>query len=531
MPKIISPAERPRTATDFRNRGPRAAIVQISSTYDWLYRPMMLRLRKRFGTRFLILTSGDIGQQRYGDMLAAGDRLVDLDAIDRDPTAAGNPEAVYAEAQRLEREYGMIYMRDILQQDREYAVRFLSNAPFFALRPGGLPDLAVLTARINAYYAVFERLFDEHDVDLVFARPDSLYGAPLIQVALRNGVPTTFPDVAKYKGLLTWAYGAYRGHELVRTRYDAAGPDMGADIPDAQSIRYADRDFKRVESVANLAALLREAAMMLVIRAIMLAQDVRQWRFGRRTRASTEFRRLMNVYRTGRWLDRRSVGDPSELARQPYVLFLLPVEPEFNTHTLAREFANSHAIVQQLSLCLPAGYRLVVKEHGSNIGNRRLDFYEHLAKLPNLVFADYRMPGTAVAERAAAIATMAGTIGMEAALMGKQVIVFSTRTIYGFLPHVHVVTSMHDLPAAIHASVAERSESEITDLKAAGRRFYAAMQQLGFDGDGSPLFKGTRSELPEDTLDRAFDLLIDNLAVQCNRAAAPAAPNQSDAAE
>jgi hypothetical protein len=207
------------------------------------------------------------------------------------------------------------------------------------------------------------------------------------------------------------------------------------------------------------------------------------------------------------------------------VLFLLPVEPEFNTHSLAREFCNSMAIVQQLALCLPAGYRLVVKEHSSNLGNRRIDYYRDLAKFPNLVFADHFIPGTLLAREAAAVATISGTIGMEASLIPKPVLAFSTRTIYGFLPHVRVVTSMYDLPEALAWALRSRSGAEQTEIRMAGARFYAAIQKIGFPADEAPLFKGNRRELDPQARDRAFAILLETYRLQRQDYAATAIPS------
>lgn len=493
---------------------PRCVLVQIASVYDWLYREMIRELRAAHGTRFIFLTRGELWKERYGDLVTQADSVFDLSPVESE-TAHGDGAAVEIAsiARAYEARYGLVYMRDIIQQERQIATRFLPSSPFYAVPGDQATEQGPLTRRINAYFAAFEALFAREPIDLVLARPDSLYGVPLAAVAADRRVATTFPDVAKYKGLITWAHGAYRGSGLIRAAYDALPPGPTEHGETAEDVRYADKDFRDPRAAGTLG---RVAARMLhtsLDRILLIFDSLKHGRWGRRSSFRAEILRLANSYRIARWLE-RNARRPSGGAEAPYVLFLLPVEPEFNTHSLAREFCNSMAIVQQLALCLPAGYRLVVKEHSSNLGNRRLDYYRDLAKFPNLVFTHHHVPGTVLARGAVAVATISGTIGMEVSLIPKPVLVFSTRTIYGFLPHVRVVTSMYDLPEALAWAVRPRSAAEQAEIRAAGARFYAALQAIGFPAAESPLFKGSRRELDPEARTRAHAVLLETFRLQ-----------------
>jgi hypothetical protein len=490
--------------------GPRCAVIFLASVYDWLYRAMIPLLREKYRTRFVFLTRGsDLLKQRYGDLLTEDDVAIDMAAVEAAALAAGDPaESVFALAREFERKYGLLYMRDVLQQERSVATRFLNNSPFHAHGREYGTELSDLTRQINAYFSLFERTFEDRNVDLVFSRPDSLVGVPLTAVAQSREVLCTFPDVAKYKDLITWSFGAYRGDQFLRTAYDSLPDDAVSSTESADAVRYADRDFVQPESVSRPLTIATRLIKVLLIRSIMLLEDIRDWKFGRRTSFRTELGRLFNTYCAGRWLEQRSKATTFQDKQFPFVLFLLPVEPEFNTHSLAREFNNSLTIAQQLALSIPAGYRLVIKEHGSNIGNRRIEYYEHLESLPNVEFAAHWLPGTMLAAHADAIATISGTIGMEASLLGKQVITFTPRTIYGFLPNVQVVTSFYDLPSALAKALAPRTEAEIAAIKKAGARFYQAIREIGFPAPGAPLFKGTQTKLTPATTRRAFDILL-----------------------
>ena len=58
-------------------------------------------------------------------------------------------------------------------------------------------------------------------------------------------------DVAKYKGLVTWSFGAYRGDGLLRHKFEHCQLDGGESIDNAESTRYADRDFTITDSVGS----------------------------------------------------------------------------------------------------------------------------------------------------------------------------------------------------------------------------------------------------------------------------------------
>jgi hypothetical protein len=190
------------------------------------------------------------------------------------------------------------------------------------------------------------------------------------------------------------------------------------------------------------------------------------------------------------------------------------IEPEFGSHALAREFWNSLAIVQQLALCLPAGYHLVIKEHAPAIGNRAIDYYEALSRLPNVLFADYRLKGTTLAENASCIATISGTIGYEGSLMGKSIITFTERTIYNYLPNVYVVNNIKLLPAILRSALKERGEDEILEVKKQAALLCEGIKSSSFEAGGSPIFKGGTRVMTDSELDHAYELLLSNTSMQ-----------------
>jgi hypothetical protein len=100
--------------------------------------------------------------------------------------------------------------------------------------------------------------------------------------------------------------------------------------------------------------------------------------------------------------------------------------------------------------------------------------------LPNLVFVDHRLKATDVALDAAAVATVWGTICLEASLMGVPVICFTDKSEFSILRNVHTVRSPTDIPEAVQQALHPRSSAEILDMRREAVLFREAQLRLSF---------------------------------------------------
>ena len=80
---------------------------------------------------------------------------------------------------------------------------------------------------------------------------------------------------------------------------------------------------------------------------------------------------------------------------------------------------------------MPSGYNLVIKEH-SDIGRRNKNFYIELLKLPNVIMAHPSLRGIDLVKKCRAVASMSGTVSLEATLLGKRAIEFSLHSLLLF---------------------------------------------------------------------------------------------------
>ncbi len=141
-----------------------------------------------------------------------------------------------------------------------------------------------------------------------------------------------------------------------------------------------------------------------------------------------------------------------------YCLFPLHFEPEIALQIYARPFQNQIELARNIALSLPPGVHLVVKEHPRSIGVRPLKYYKKLLEIPNVLIAPFDSSSFDLVRNSILVSVITGNIGLEAAVLGKPVIVFG-QTEYTELP-VHMVkkcTNLFDLSKDINELIVNYS--------------------------------------------------------------------------
>lgn len=169
----------------------------------------------------------------------------------------------------------------------------------------------------------------------------------------------------------------------------------------------------------------------------------------------------------------------ADLNGQRFVFYAMHVEPEIWFQGRSPEFFNQLSAIGSLSRDLPAGVLLAVKEHLPAIGRRPDLFYRQIAELKNVVLVDVRESGQDLVRSANAVATICGTVGQEAAVLGKPVIAFGRHNIYNILPHVQVITREEDLRPALERALTSSFDSDTA--RQSGLRFISAIARVSFD--------------------------------------------------
>lgn len=126
----------------------------------------------------------------------------------------------------------------------------------------------------------------------------------------------------------------------------------------------------------------------------------------------------------------QSLEKPADL-QQPYLYFPLHYQPENTSCPLGEAFVDQYLIIDMLSQCAPADWKIYVKEHSSQWHpklhgecSRSTDFYDRVTALPNVQLVPVSTPNFELIDHALAVVTITGTAGWEAVVRGRPVLLY-----------------------------------------------------------------------------------------------------------
>ena len=504
------------TATTGAFPPPRCVLILALIAFDWLNAPLIERLRKAHGTRFVVLGPRK-REAVFRSWLTDADRFVALEEITAGPeSVARDRDEETALARERERRLGIGYLRDILQQDRGIAVNLLNYTPYSPFQTKEPVDLDHQIALVNLRFESYERLFREEGVDLVLSRSMGLDGAVLAELANHMDIPVTFPRATRIGAYLTWASDAYVGSDwnrevLARTPEVEPVDDSALVTPEGPRHRQ-----KRMLQNYGLKAVTRDILKTTLFHLEFILREVLARKRGKRLNYFSVIRCRLNGYRCYRFLT-RNCSDLASLPG-PLVFFPLSLDPEYTVQTLSKEFSDTHAIVRQTALSLPTGGLLVVKEH-TQIGTRATSFYRDLLQLPNVILADPAIRGIDIVRQADAVVSMNSTASLEAAYMGKRSLVFSCHSELTPLDGVGHVGRFIDLPRQLQWALAPLTNADRDRIRRDAARFQAALLSMSYHAPGVRYFDGAVTEIATQEMDKAVALLDQVRTSQLHRIA------------
>ncbi len=142
----------------------------------------------------------------------------------------------------------------------------------------------------------------------------------------------------------------------------------------------------------------------------------------------------------------------TELTKSKYVYFPLHVQPEFTIDVRAPFYTNQVALIESIAKSVPAGYRVVVKDHPAMRGSRPLNYYRDIKKLYNVQLLSPSVDSHTIIQNADAVLTIVGTTAWEGILYEKPVIAFGPLC-YSFFDLLYNCESVNDLPAVLTKAI------------------------------------------------------------------------------
>jgi hypothetical protein len=161
-----------------------------------------------------------------------------------------------------------------------------------------------------------------------------------------------------------------------------------------------------------------------------------------------------------------------------FIYFPLHYQPELTTDTWGYEYGDQLLALEELARRLPEGMKIYVKENPIQTRFMREDsFFRRLRTIPNTYYVSSDVSSFELIRKCACVATIAGTAGWEASLLGKGVIIFGV-TWYSKLDGVFKWSD----PDCVGKAMAHRGTREdfVRKFSAVTRKLYPGLLDRGF---------------------------------------------------
>ena len=488
---------------------PKSIFIINRKNFEWFNVHLVPLMREKFKTKFTILTNNRENEFIKTIKIQEGDNCLLLQELEEEANNKPNDEGlIFRNARIYEEKYDITYMRDSFMQDRNIALKYIDSFKNNPGSGGAKPELLNITKEQNFYFQYFEDYFKEKSIDLVISRPDSMIGFAIVTIAKAQGIPVTFQLPTRSEGYIFWPYGAYNEDVQFRSYLEAERLKKYP-LNIEQKPFWADTNAQTIiMNSLSLKALINEIIFTLKDRLNWLYKDFKRGKLGKRVSVLLKINFKIKAYLDNRYFNQFFEKDLKIIKSKAFIYFPLPMEPEYNTHSLSKEFINIHAMIQQVAISLPSGFNLVVKEHKPNIGLKPREFYTGLLKLPNIIFAHYNIPGPKLVEDAESIITISGTTALEAAELGKMAVIFASSIEYMHLSNIIIAHSLRDLPKVLLQSIQKLDPTKVKEIIWETQILKQSYIDLGFYAPDTPAFQGKSVLVEKEQIEKAVNLLV-----------------------
>lgn len=464
------------------------AVVGICVSSDLFFVNMALgkKLKQHHGSRIILYVPDKQSQRKHEKFVR--EECVDEIIID-DALYAGavheelNESEVFDRAQELERFLGCTYNQLVMCR-RDFGHGFSL---------GGLyHPQSYCSAKVNYVQTVhafseavcfWKREIERRGLTLIVNGPKEA-----AVVARAMGIHFRQLTSARHANRYFWARQEYGENQGIVSAYNALSGRTFPLVKKESSYLTDMQQRQKFFASHSLVGLLRKATTYLVahaIRKVLVPESAPKAYY-----PSSVLQFCWRVYQDTRRMRPPLTRSLESLKGHRFVYYPLHTEPESTLHVMSPECFQQLAVIASLARDLPAGVLLGVKETVYGVGRRPREFYRQIVDFKNVVLLDISETGLNAVKQADAVATICGTGGLEAAILGKPVVVFGRHTDYAFLPHVFPVFREEDLAGALHQALS--SGLDQNRAREDGARFVEAIVRTTFDMKGFTNLDPTR---------------------------------------
>lgn len=471
----------------------KTVLAWYASQFADLIAPLARHLREQYGVNVVLLCYRESVLPNPAHY--AFDRTAFAEIISVEDTLYPRPEETIGsmtdfaqQAEVLEKGLSMTLV-EILRCDRHLGIDFVTGADFYTSH---FDKSTTFLQKLDIAARLCRRfgdLLDRYDVMSVMAVPGDIGPASLIAVAEGRGIPMQQLIRARSgrryyftRDRHCWPFGledAYK-RQLTSLPPDAAAPTL--ESPQAAKIYIsglAGRTTFRFLANQIVKSFRREAGRRLKRPEVIN----REYYLSDRLRLSVE-----------RWLFRRRMFSeapvlPGLEPQQPFIFFPLAVEPESSLMVESQVCDNQLSFLDWVVKTAPSGWLVLVKEHPAATAPRPRGFWERVRRYPNVRVLAALEPGETIAMRSKAVATINGSLGIQAAAQGIPLLTCHPRYVGTLLPHGLLCRRYEDMRSAMLRIQSDQLPA-MAERRRAAAALLSALDTLSYPLEDPHLLRG-----------------------------------------
>jgi hypothetical protein len=131
-------------------------------------------------------------------------------------------------------------------------------------------------------------------------------------------------------------------------------------------------------------------------------------------------KRIINYF-----LEKRFIKFHKLVHSNSYLLYLIQRQPEATIDLYGGYYSNQVELIKNISRICPATHGIFIKLHPNGMGEYSFAKLYRLSKLPRVKIIDYKEDSLTLVKNCTCVITVTGTVGIEASLIGKPVLLLS----------------------------------------------------------------------------------------------------------
>ena len=427
-------------------------------------------------------------------------QYLDLYAVIEKAKASPVPRDIIARSRSIERLYDL-NLADIISPDRHLGIGWVTGGLYHRGKLSYMPyerHLHIISEVFSSFECFLQRVNPEF---VCCGGVGSFEGAVVYSVCKRNQVPVY--------GLANVGDGQFYYWQNERTQQipkleefylhlESSNVQVNgnAAMDIASRVRNSTSEYMRKGKLFTFLQGLRRLAYQQAMRKALGLKKPGEVPFS--SKASYIARNYLNYRKEMR----REYLPIEEIEKLDYVFYPLHFEPEASLNGIEPYFTNQMYAVELLSKSVPAGVYVLVKEHPSGVGNRPRHWMDTIAGFPRVKLINPFVSSLEIIHHSLATATITGTPGLEAAIIGKPVISLGPCYRFNFVKHVFFANDMLALRELIRRIYEERDAS---DFYQDGARLRQAIEMTCFKID-EHMYSGNPSDA---SVELACDKLLE----------------------